>query len=449
PSTLITSYLSIFYIYTVGLNPLLVSIGTALGSIANAFCGPIFGYVSDKKRATKLGKRRQFLLYGLPLLIVTLILVWLPPLCSELNAWNFQVAIFLWIFVVTFYINYSLIRSPYLAMLPEQSEVEENRVQISSIQGIFNIVATVLGVLLPMFLQSLLDKPAVNGKFHNTPNGQILLDTLPIVALVFGVISTIFTLITFFSVDESFLIEKERKKNIEKKGIKEVIKNIFKPLTDKDYLVFLISVFAMNTGMRLIIRILAPYFEFILLFDGNDFIFFALGLIPFAGLGFAVWSKKAKNKGLKESFLKANGFMVLCLMSTIILVLINISIIRTFIALIIMGLAVYNLVPGYIFHFPMVSIYSDQASDNENTKSKSSGKYFGALLFIYNIANAIGDLIMGLILMGEMNGVPNSENALIIAVILPVAALLYFASVLVYRNARLKKEVEKSEKERK
>ena len=97
PATLINAYLSIFYIYVVGLDAFLVGVGTALGSILNGICAPMFGFISDRRKPTKLGKRRPYLLFGLPGLILAFILIWLPPLPQKGDSWNYGVAIFLWV----------------------------------------------------------------------------------------------------------------------------------------------------------------------------------------------------------------------------------------------------------------------------------------------------------------------------------------------------------------
>jgi Na+/melibiose symporter-like transporter len=207
PVTLINAYLFQYYVYTIGLDPLLVSVGTALGAVINGIGGPLFGVITDNKTPTKFGKRRPFLLYGLPILSLALILVWIPPILPDVSdTMDIEVALFLWIVILAFFINFSLIRSPYLSMLPEQSEVEANRVKISSIQGIFSIIASILGILLPMILQSRLINP--RDVFHTTADGQFLMQSLPILAGFFAILSIIFILLAFFSTDESFHLQK-------------------------------------------------------------------------------------------------------------------------------------------------------------------------------------------------------------------------------------------------
>nr|MDO8084854.1 MFS transporter [Candidatus Sigynarchaeum springense] len=101
PSTLITAYIKNFYVYTIGLDPLLVSIGTGLGVLFNAITSPIFGAIVDNSRPTRLGKRRPFLLVGIPIMCVALVLVWLPPiLCTSTGCQDLRVTVFFWLMIL-------------------------------------------------------------------------------------------------------------------------------------------------------------------------------------------------------------------------------------------------------------------------------------------------------------------------------------------------------------
>ena len=71
-----TAYSYQYYTYTIGLDSLLTSVGIFIGLIFNAVGSPFFGFLSDKKKASKYGKRRLYMLYGLPLYIITGILIW-------------------------------------------------------------------------------------------------------------------------------------------------------------------------------------------------------------------------------------------------------------------------------------------------------------------------------------------------------------------------------------
>ena len=64
-----------FYVYTVNLNSLLVSIGLSINLIVAAVFSIIWGVVIDNKKPGKYGKRRPYLFYGLPIWVVTSILI--------------------------------------------------------------------------------------------------------------------------------------------------------------------------------------------------------------------------------------------------------------------------------------------------------------------------------------------------------------------------------------
>ena len=64
---LIGTFIFQFYVYTVNLNALLVSTGISFNFLISAIISIIFGVVVDNKKPGKFGKRRPFLLIGLPI----------------------------------------------------------------------------------------------------------------------------------------------------------------------------------------------------------------------------------------------------------------------------------------------------------------------------------------------------------------------------------------------
>jgi len=416
PSTLINAFLSIFWIYVVGLDAFLVGIATALSAVANALFSPIFGYLSDKKEPGKFGKRKPFILGGLPLLVLSLIFLWITPyLCEEFGQRDFGLFAYLAILNVTFYINFACIRSPYLAMLTEQSEDEKNRIKIAGQQGLFSILASVLGILLPMILMSRLAEPE---EIFNTPQDkQFLLEILPILGIIFGVISALFTLGIVFAINEDFLRSKksDKPKIEEKVGVKEVLKKLFVPFKDPEYRKWLFSSYSMNTAMRMMVKSLTPYFTFVLLLKGDPYIYYLLAAVPFAVAGFMYWQKSAKKKGLKETFLKSTTLIAASLAGTLIILIPMATLIKQIVAFVFIAGAISNLVGGFILPNPIISELSDQMPEElrEEDGKKSAGAYFGSYLFMLNIANATGDIVLGAIMTGD-----NARNPLIIGLLL-------------------------------
>ena len=83
PITFVNVYTFQFYVYTIGLDALLVSFGMFIGLIVFSFGAILFGVISDNKKPGKMGKRRSFLLLSLPRMIIFMILIWIPPKCPE------------------------------------------------------------------------------------------------------------------------------------------------------------------------------------------------------------------------------------------------------------------------------------------------------------------------------------------------------------------------------
>src|SRR6056297_293390 len=297
-----------YVIYVIGLDPYLASIGTSIGLIFMAFSGPIFGYVSDRIKLTKYGRRRPFLLFGAPLLITFFIGLWIFPIkCDFPGQKNWGVAIYYWIFCVLFCVTYQAIWAPYMAMLPEVSETEENRIAIASSQGLFNLVATVVGLLLPFLLLSGIEDPQ-NALFYQTEGGQKLMDQMLIVALAFSALCIGALYITFFQIKEPCVegISKEELKEIqcedtpEKQSIKEVLNDFISPVRNKDFAMWSGTNFIVNFALRLPMTILMAFMTFVLEVEGLTMIYFILGVVPFVGGGFFLWQKFSKKYGLKK-----------------------------------------------------------------------------------------------------------------------------------------------------
>ena len=86
-----TIYINVFvanyYIYTINLDSIIVLFGFAVQMLTNAIFSIIFGVISDNKSPGKFGKRRPFLIYGLPIWAISSLLIWMPPIkCPQGNS---------------------------------------------------------------------------------------------------------------------------------------------------------------------------------------------------------------------------------------------------------------------------------------------------------------------------------------------------------------------------
>ena len=441
PITFVNAYSFQYYVYTIGLDALLVSIGMFIGLIVFSFGAILFGVISDNKKPGKMGKRRPFLLLSLPGMIIFMILIWMPPKCPEGQTMYWPTAFYLWTVGILFSASMAMGFAPYYSMLPEQAPTEKERVKIASIQGLLNIIAVVGGMALVMVLQSLLVDP-LNSKWWQ-PSGQHIISILPWVSGLITAISAITIIITFFSTQEhihednsEILLAKNKKTNIRKS-----IKQIFAPTKHINNKNFLWQTIFYNMAFRLCIVVMIPFLTYVLHLKQEKYFMFFLFIAPFAISGFFLWQKLVSKIGLIDGFsnsIKLNiGFSIAGL-----IFLINFpEWVGLLFGIFIIGFLVSCLLAGFIFPNPITSalvdeIKMEQSQNNDNIEGKSlSGAYFGLNLFSMNISSGIASLILGIIFVGD-----NAEDPLFITLTFPVIALIYGIGLYFLQKVKLKKK---------
>ncbi|MCG8619544.1 MAG: MFS transporter [Desulfobacterales bacterium] len=144
--TVLYAWLPYFYSPPVDSNATAyVSIGVfglilAAGRILDAVSDPLVGYWSDRTRS-RWGRRKPYICVSGPILFLTFILVWHPPVegVSMLNA--------AWLggILLIYYWAYTGLLIPWLAVLPEMSTENSTRMKIVSVGIVFGIVGALVG----------------------------------------------------------------------------------------------------------------------------------------------------------------------------------------------------------------------------------------------------------------------------------------------------------------
>jgi len=106
-----------------------------LGRLTDGLNDPLVGYLSDSVR-TRWGRRKPFMAAGLPFLFLFFLLLWYPPAPQAESAGNFW---FSTLVLVFFFLAFTVYTGPYLALLPEITRTPEQRLQLSALQGIYNV----------------------------------------------------------------------------------------------------------------------------------------------------------------------------------------------------------------------------------------------------------------------------------------------------------------------
>lgn len=138
---LLVTWLTKFYTPGPGkhlIDPTIFAYIFLLGRIVDAIADPVVGYWSDHHEG-KSGRRIPFIKWGAPLLGLTVLLSFTPPTQTMSNA-N---AIYLAAVLAAFFFFYTVVITPYLSVLPELTSDKKERVNLTTYQAIFILVATI------------------------------------------------------------------------------------------------------------------------------------------------------------------------------------------------------------------------------------------------------------------------------------------------------------------
>jgi len=460
PITFFNTYAFQYYVYTIGLDASLTSIGIFLGLIVFAISSPIFGVIIDNKTPTKFGKRRPFLLYAIPGLLILMTIAWIPPKCPIGNPFYLPTAIFFWLVSSGLDLNQGLVVSTYLSMLAEQTTDDKNRIEVANLQGLFSILATVFSTFIPMILQSSLVDP--QNPHYSTYSGKFLVVLVPKIGFSLGLIASLIFILVYISTDENFLIDLNNigvRKDSKTGSIKNTIRKITIPTKDPQFRLWMANTMTYNMSLRIFLTILIPFLTYVLLLKENEFVILLACILPFGVTGYIVWTRLIYQKGLKFAYKTTLLISFIFSLSTMIFLNeMNLQL-KFILGIFILGLIIATLIGGFLYMNPIVSKLIDLAPDDvklliqkfsnfketsiENNQNKYlettnlSGAYFGAYIFSYNIAQAIANLILGLTLTG-----PNAKNPIIINLAIPIGGVFIIIAYFLLKPIKIPHYIE-------
>lgn len=122
-----------------------------LSRLIDLLADPLVGFLSDRTH-TKWGRRKPFMIVSAPLVAISFVLLFRPPLHypSDVNAWYAGIMLTV---VFTLFAGFA---APYLGLLPEVARGTRERVRLAMVQGIFNLLgiavaAIGVGLLAPRY----------------------------------------------------------------------------------------------------------------------------------------------------------------------------------------------------------------------------------------------------------------------------------------------------------
>jgi GPH family glycoside/pentoside/hexuronide:cation symporter len=352
--TIIGTWLSFFYIDTLGFNAKAIGIAMIVYSVWNAVNDPIMGYVSDRTR-TKFGRRLPYVLFGAIPLGISFILIFSPPTASLTSSFSQILYYTLSLCVYDFFFTTVLLN--WEAVVPDMYPKEKDRGRIIGIAQICDILG---GVVASIAIQPVFEAYGWEA-----------------MAIIFGCIGAVVMFLTVFGIREN-----PKNMKVQPLNMKESIKETFK---NRSFRICVFSVFCVEAA-RLLLLASVPYYAKYA-FPGVDMaatiisaIVFVSGLI-FTPVALAI----SKRIGVKKAY-------IMCLICFAV-VACGFFFCRSFIFCIILSVLMGLGVTGGLI---MPKLLNTEIIDEDQTITgrRREGAFYGMSAFVLRFAAAIETLIL-------------------------------------------------------
>jgi GPH family glycoside/pentoside/hexuronide:cation symporter len=255
---------------------LLVGSVVFFGRIVDAIADPLVGYFSDKSKS-RFGRRIPFIAIGTPFLVLAWILIFHPPVAAE-SAMN---AVYLAVVLGFFWIFFTVVVAPHLALLPEIVSTRSDRINLTTYMALFGVVGLFIAFL----------------------GSGLLIDHFN-----FGVMAMVTGAIAFASFYVPVLFIRETARSSAKEVTLPLIEAIKQCFRNQPFLYYVFGYLLVMMGIS-ITGAAAPFIVTVLMGAGEEWAGYAMGMmIGVALLFFPIINYLAKRLGKKLIF--ATSFLI-------------------------------------------------------------------------------------------------------------------------------------------
>ncbi|WP_304638762.1 MFS transporter [Pseudomonas sp.] len=139
-------YLPPFYTQEIGLHMALMALVLVIARLSDVVTDPLIGTLSDRWQ-TRLGRRKPWLLMGMPLMLLGTVMIFMPPSDAGIGH------LMLW--TILMYLGWTMVTLPYGAWGAELSPVYHQRSRVTASREGFVLVGLFVAALAPAIVQSL------------------------------------------------------------------------------------------------------------------------------------------------------------------------------------------------------------------------------------------------------------------------------------------------------
>ena len=273
------SAITFYYNVKLGLSAELIGIAWLLFAIWNTLNDPIFGYLEDRTKSEKYGRRIPYIRFGAPIFGILFILCWFPLVDR-----NNELGLFLNLLIVLLLFDtiYTIIGLINFSLPAEMGITQKARADIVAYGAIFGSLGFIFAFILPVYL--------LTGDRSANINPLFL-----ITMIIIGIICSIIIFTSSFFLKENLYTQLEEPLGLID-SIKETLKN-------KPFLKYEFSNFSFLLAQTIFTTGIFYYIDFVLGLSGFLTILPLILVFSMVFIFTPIFSKIAGKYGLKKVYI--------------------------------------------------------------------------------------------------------------------------------------------------
>jgi GPH family glycoside/pentoside/hexuronide:cation symporter len=281
PSQIAFSAITFFYNTMLGLSTELTGFAWLIFSFWNAINDPLFGFIEDRTKSQKYGRRIPYIRFGAPIYSIAFILCWIPLVdINDQFALFFNLTIVLFIFDTLF----TILGLINFTLPAEMAITAKERANLLIYGASISSISYVIAYIIPLLL--------LTG--NESPNAYL---EFLVVMIVVGVICAIILFVSSFYLKENKYTQMEESLPIFK-GIVETFKN-------KPFLIYEVSNFSFTFGQTILTTAIFYYVNYVLVLTGFLTTLPLLLVFVMIFTFFMVFNKLVGKFGVKKTYVLA------------------------------------------------------------------------------------------------------------------------------------------------
>lgn len=363
-----------------------VGIALSLGVVWDAVTDPAMGFISDKTKSRRFGRRHLYLLIGGIGIGITNFIFWNIDTALPTSV-KFTIVLIDLLAIKTFMTIYV---TPYTALGAELSNDFNERTAIQSIKTVFFLVGLAFVSVVGM---SLFFKPTAD-----YPHGQLNPSAYGNMGLFTSMIIIIFAVLCYFLTKKyiPYLIIPEES-NVKRSWASELSASFKQIFVNKSFLYVAMAYMFINTASGILTNTGLHVFTYTFAMNSNQISIILAVQLVVSIISQPAWTLISKKIDKKPAM---NLGIILCLIASLIFLLMVFfkDLIRGSVTFFIPFAILGGFGTGGLFTLPLSMVADVIDVDELHTGKRTEGSYYGSLTLLYKMSQSFTLLILGFVL---------------------------------------------------